>query len=117
VIDPVTQMPSASVSSRGPSPASNVTGWPNASGTTKISENKIAASNRNRLIGCSVASAARAGVKHILRKLGVRSRSARYSGRYRPAWRMSQTGGGVSRVPASTRSSFFPELGAFTRSP
>ena len=41
---------------------------PSACGTTRISENKIAASKPNRRIGCSVTSAASFGVKHRSRK-------------------------------------------------
>jgi len=67
-----------------------------------MSENRIAASNPKRRIGCSVTSAAHSGVKHSLRKLPALSRSARYSGRYRPAWRIIQTGGTLWRLPSST---------------
>ena len=45
-------------SSRGPSPSTNLTPWPSASGTIRISENKIAASKLYLRIGCSVTSAA-----------------------------------------------------------
>src|SRR3954453_18970901 len=42
-------------------------------------------------MGCSVTSAASAGVLHSSRKLTF-SRTARYSGRYRPACRITQRG-------------------------
>ncbi len=48
--------------SRGPSPLSNPTVWPSASGITRMSENRIAASKPNRRIGCKVASMASLGV-------------------------------------------------------
>ena len=50
-------------SSFGPSPATNVTFLPSACGTTRISENRIAASKPNRLIGCSVAFGGECGGK------------------------------------------------------
>ena len=52
---------SRSASSRGPSPLLERTLWPSASGTTRMSENRIAASKPKRRIGCSVASAASVG--------------------------------------------------------
>ena len=46
----------------GRRPISKATRWPSASGMTRMSENRIAASKPNRRIGCSVASTASAGV-------------------------------------------------------
>jgi hypothetical protein len=66
---------------RGPSPSSNVTFMPSASGITRISENRIAASKPNRRIGCSVTSAANFGVRHIVQNDPALARSSRYSGR------------------------------------
>ena len=71
--------------SRGPKPSSNPTSTPSAIGTTRISEKMTAASKLKRRIGCSVISAANSGFMHIARKEPAFSRSARYSGRYRPA--------------------------------
>jgi hypothetical protein len=51
-----------------PSPAENLTCCPRACGTTRMSENRIAASNPNRRTGCSVASAASFGLNQSLRK-------------------------------------------------
>jgi len=64
---------------------------------------------------CIVASAARAGVRHSSRKSRACTRNARYSGRKRPAWRISHQGGGSSRSPFRTRSSALgcaPAIGA-----
>ena len=47
---------------RGPSPVSKLTSWPKASGTNRISLNRIAASNPKRRIGCNVASTASFGL-------------------------------------------------------
>src|SRR6058998_372171 len=58
----------------------------------RMSENRIAASRGNRSRGCSVTSAASEGVLHKARKLPARRRVSLYSGRYRPAWRISHTG-------------------------
>ena len=93
---------SSSGSSLGPSPLSKRTVRPSACGTTRMSENKIAASNPNRRIGCSVTSAASFGAKHISSMLPTVLRIAMYSGRYRPAWRIIQTGGTAWRLPSST---------------
>ena len=51
----------------------------------------MAASTPSRRTGCSVISQASSGVRHDARK-SCCARSARYSGRYRPACRMIQTG-------------------------
>ena len=48
-------------SRRGPTPSSNATFCPSASGTIRMSANRIAASKSNRRIGCSVISAAHSG--------------------------------------------------------
>ena len=80
----------------GPSPSTKVTCCPSAYGTTRISENKIAASKPKRRIGCNVISAARLASKQRSRKPAAFSRKARYSGRYRPACRISQSGSNSS---------------------
>ncbi len=65
--------------SRGPSSV-NSTARPIASSGTSRSENRIAASNPKRRIGCSVTSAASFGVLQSSRKL-TPERTCRYSGR------------------------------------
>ena len=71
----------------------------------------MAALKGNRRMGCSVASAAASGFRQKLMKSGDFARSARYSGRYRPAWRMNQTGGRSNRSPARARRNFGPAPG------
>ena len=51
----------SAATSRGPSPASKVTVCPSACGTTRMSENSMAASNLKRRTGCNVTSAASLG--------------------------------------------------------
>src|SRR5689334_9944765 len=58
----------------------------------RMSENRIAASSGKRARGCSVTSQASSGVRTSVLKSFARLRVARYSGRYRPAWRIIQTG-------------------------
>jgi hypothetical protein len=58
-----------------------------------ISEKTMAASKPKRRSGCRVTSQASSGVRHRVKK-STFSRTARYSGRYRPACRMIHTGGG-----------------------
>ena len=60
------------------------------SGTT-MSEKKIAASTPWRRTGCRVISVTRSGRRHDS-SIPTPSRTARYSGSDRPAWRMNQTG-------------------------
>ena len=60
---------SAIGSSCGPSPAANLTCCPSACGITRISENRIAASNPKRRTGCSVTSAASSGREAELEKI------------------------------------------------
>ena len=88
-------------SSFGPSPATNATLRPSACGITRISENRIAASKPKRRIGCKVTSAASSGEKQRSRNPPAFSRTARYSGRYRPACRIIQTGG--MRLPLAVQ--------------
>ena len=52
-----------------------------ASGTVRISENKIAASSGKRSSGCKVTSVAMSGFLQRFRKLPARLRVAQYSGR------------------------------------
>jgi hypothetical protein len=47
----------------------------------------------------------------------VVARTARYSGRKRPAWRISHTGGGHTASPFNTRNSFFVMVGPVTALP
>ena len=70
-----------------------------------MSAKSTAASTPCRRTGCSVTSAQSSGVP-ASSKNEWRSRSARYSGSERPAWRMNQTGvrSTGSRRSARTRS-------------
>ncbi len=64
---------------------------PIASGTTRMSLKRMAASTPRMSTGCSVTSAASSGVLHRVRN-GTFARTALYSGRYLPACRMNHTG-------------------------
>ena len=64
----------------GPSPLANSSPTSSGSRMSKMSANRMAASTAKRRTGCSVTSAAAAGVRHSSRN-PYRSRSARYSGR------------------------------------
>jgi len=79
------------VSSTGPRPGTISTSTPAALSGTTISENKIAASTSWRRTGCSVISASSSGMKQES-SIAMPSRTSRYSGRERPAWRMNHTG-------------------------
>ena len=68
-----------------------------------MSLNRIAASRSKRRTGCNVTSAASGEFTQRLMKSPASARSARYSGKYRPAWRISQIGGGHTFSPESTR--------------
>src|SRR5512143_2697657 len=83
-------------------PGWNSTGTPIAGSGTRMSENRMAASTPRRRTGWSVISQASSGVRHEARK-SCRSRSSRYSGRYRPAWRMIQVGVRSTASPAQAR--------------
>ncbi len=65
-----------------------------------MSAKTMAASSGKRRIGCMVASAAISGFRQKRMKSLARDLSSRYSGRYRPAWRISQIGGLGSTSPA-----------------
>ena len=78
-------------STTGPTPGSIRTGTPTAASGTMMSLNRIAASTAIRRSGCIVISATRSGCRHVSR-MSPSPRTSRYSGRYRPAWRMNQTG-------------------------
>src|SRR5438045_7140101 len=67
-----------------------------------MSEKMMAASSGKRRSGCSVTSHASSGVLASARKLPALRRVSLYSGRYRPACRMIQTGvyGVGSRISA-----------------
>ena len=62
-----------------------------ASGTTRMSLKRMAASTPRMSTGCIVTSAARSGVLHSVRKETF-ARTARYSGKYLPACLMNHTG-------------------------
>ena len=65
----------------GPSPSTKYRPSPIASGTVRMSENRMAASSGKRSSGCSVTSQATSGFFAMPRKLPARARVARYSGR------------------------------------
>jgi len=74
---------------------------PIALGTTKISENMIAASKGKRFNGCRVTSDASSGFSQTSKKLCY-FRTSRNSGKYLPAYRIIHIGGGVSDSPLRT---------------
>ena len=78
-----------------------------------MSLKKMAASTPWRRTGCSVISVTRSGRMHDS-SIGMPSRTARYSGSERPAWRMNHTGVRVtdSRRAARTRSLWRVAVGA-----
>ncbi|GAB55878.1 hypothetical protein GPUN_1762 [Glaciecola punicea ACAM 611] len=76
----------------GPSPASKYKPKPIASGIVRISEKRIAASSLNRRSGCNVTSHANSGLVHTAIKSPASLRTALYSGKYLPAWRIIHTG-------------------------
>jgi hypothetical protein len=65
----------------GPSPSTKYRPRPIASGTVRMSENRIAASRSKRSSGCSVTSQASSGFVARPMKLPAFARVARYSGR------------------------------------
>jgi hypothetical protein len=65
-------------------------------------------------MGCSVTSAAKSGVVQREMKSPAMARVARYSGKYRPAWRINHTGGGQTGSPAKTRKKGLARLGSFS---
>ena len=69
----------------GPIPGSNLTFKFIAHGTIRISENIIAASKPNRVIGCIVTVEACSGFKHNEIKSFCDARMARYSFKYLPS--------------------------------
>src|SRR5471030_1447014 len=71
---------------------------PIASGTTRMSLKRMAASTPRMSTGCSETCAASSGDLHRSRNFTF-SRTARYSGRYRPACRMIQTGVRLTGFP------------------
>ena len=81
-----------------------------------MSEKKIAASTPYRRTGCRVISVIRAGSMQAS-SMAMPSRSARYSGSDRPAWRMYQTGvcgTGSPRAARRKAESDRPGWGALT---
>src|SRR5205807_3258942 len=75
----------------GPTPALSSTSTPMALSGTTMSEKRMAASTPSRRTGCMVTSAASSGV-WMMSNMPYCSRTIRYSGSDRPAWRMNQTG-------------------------
>ena len=74
-----------------------------------MSEKKIAASTPYRRTGCSVISMTSSGFMHDS-SIPTPSRSLRYSGSDRPAWRMNQTGVcGTGSPRAALRNALIPE--------
>ena len=67
------------------------TSTPTARSGTTMSLNRIAASTSYRRSGCSVISVTSSGRVHDS-SIAMPSRTRRYSGSDRPAWRMNQTG-------------------------
>ena len=81
-------------------PATMSRSTPTAASGTTMSEKKIAASTPWRRTGCRVISVTRSGRRHDS-SMPTPSRTARYSGSDRPAWRMNHTG--VWRARAARR--------------
>ena len=75
----------------GPLPGTMSTLTPASFMGITMSEKKMPASTLWRRTGCTVISAASSGVRQAS-SMGMPSRTRRYSGRERPAWRMNQTG-------------------------
>ena len=88
----------------GPTPATMSRSTPMADSGTTMSEKKIAASTPWRRTGCRVISVTRSGRRHDS-SIPTPSRTLRYSGSDRPAWRMNHTGvcGTSRRRAARTR--------------
>ncbi len=78
-------------STTGPTPGLMSTSTPIARSGTTMSLNRIAASTSYRRSGCSVISVTSSGRVHDS-SIAMPSRTLRYSGSDRPAWRMNQTG-------------------------
>ncbi len=87
----------------GPVPGTMSTPMPAATSGTTMSEKRMAASTPWRRTGCIVISQTRSGVKQAF-SIGMPSRTLRYSGSERPAWRMNQTGGWAGVPPAAATS-------------
>ena len=97
----------------GPTPATMSRSTPTAASGTTMSEKKIAASTPWRRTGWRVISVTRSGRRHES-SMPMPSRTARYSGSERPAWRMNHTGVWVtgSRRAARTRAESWGEVTA-----
>jgi hypothetical protein len=67
-----------------------------------MSEKIIAASKSKRRIGCKVTSAANSGVMHMVQNEPAARLVSWYSGRYLPACRIIQIGGGVTAFFSNT---------------
>ena len=94
---------------RGPTFSMSSYGSPIASGTTRMSLKRMAASTPSKSTGWIVTSQASSGVSTSSLNPESRLRTARYSGRMRPAWRITQTGGRsvISPFKARRRRSFW----------
>ena len=79
------------VSSTGPTPGTMSTPTPASLSGMTMSEKKMAASTSWRRTGCRVISEASSGRRQES-SMATPSRTLRYSGSERPAWRMNQTG-------------------------
>jgi hypothetical protein len=75
----------------GPTSGTMSRSMPDARSGTTMSENRIAASTPCLRTGCMVISQTSSGLKQASNMPWL-ARSARYSGRDRPAWRMNHTG-------------------------
>ena len=87
----------------GPLPGTMSTLTPASFMGMTMSEKKMPASTLWRRTGCTVISAASSGVRQAS-SMGMPSRTWRYSGRERPAWRMNQTGRWLEGRPVRARS-------------
>ncbi len=92
------------VANTGPRPATISTSSPASLSGTTMSLKKMPASTPCRRTGCRVISAASSGVRQAS-SIAWPTRSSRYSGSERPAWRMNQTGRVSGRVPRIAASS------------
>ena len=97
----------------GPTPGTMSRSTPTALSGSTMSEKKIAASTPYRRTGCSVISMTRSG-RMQASSIATPSRSLRYSGSDRPAWRMNQTGVWSTGPPGSAQEGAVVGLGQST---
>ena len=86
----------------GPTPGLISMSTPATTSGSTMSEKRMAASTPCRRTGCRVISVTRSGSWQAS-SIAVPARSARYSGRDRPAWRMNQTGVRLTGRPRAAR--------------